>query len=168
MLITLSATSSICFAGKKFASWLFVMTHNAIYFTWATWLVWQNANMLVWLRPSFTSECVQTLFFDKGAGRVWKIWCLRTRLVTCRQWTSCNVTTTNNVTNNDVTCHNQWCHMMSQTMRIKWPILNLFRQGNVHVYSYSYTCSFFDAHKFINTACVTGHVHESVLVYKVK
>ena len=38
----------------------------------------------------------------------------------------------------------------------------------VHVYSYSYTCSFFDTHKFINTACVTGHVHESVHVYKVK
>ena len=31
MLITLSATSSVCFGAKKFASWLFMMTHNAIY-----------------------------------------------------------------------------------------------------------------------------------------
>ena len=50
------------------------MTHNAIYFTWAIWLVQQHADMLVWLRPSFTSESVQTLFFDKSAERVWKIW----------------------------------------------------------------------------------------------
>ena len=33
------------------------------------------------LRPSFTSERVQTLFFDKAAGCVWKIWCLGTRLM---------------------------------------------------------------------------------------
>ena len=30
VLITLSATRSVCFAAEKFASWLFVMTHNAI------------------------------------------------------------------------------------------------------------------------------------------
>ena len=42
------------------------MTHNAIYFTWAIWLARKHAIMLVWLRPSFTSECVQTLFFDKA------------------------------------------------------------------------------------------------------
>ena len=29
MLITLSATSSVCFADKIFANWLLVMTHNA-------------------------------------------------------------------------------------------------------------------------------------------
>ena len=35
-------------------------------------------------RPSFTSERVQTLFFDKAAGRARKIWCLGTRLAfTC-------------------------------------------------------------------------------------
>ena len=42
------------------------MTHNAIYFIWAIWLARKHAIMLVWLRPSFTSECVQTLFFDKA------------------------------------------------------------------------------------------------------
>jgi len=31
VLITLSATSSLCFGAKKIASWLFMMTHNAIY-----------------------------------------------------------------------------------------------------------------------------------------
>ena len=33
VLITLSTTGSVCFATKIFASWLFVMTHNTIYFT---------------------------------------------------------------------------------------------------------------------------------------
>ena len=32
-LITLSATSSVCFGTKKCTSWILVMTHNAIYFT---------------------------------------------------------------------------------------------------------------------------------------
>ena len=53
VLITLSATSSICLGAKKIASWLFVMTHNTIYFTSAIRLVRQHANMLVWLHPSF-------------------------------------------------------------------------------------------------------------------
>ena len=39
------------------------MMHNTIYFTWAIWLVWQHADTLVWLLPSFTSERVQTIFF---------------------------------------------------------------------------------------------------------
>ena len=43
-------------------------------------MVRQHGNMLVWLRPSFTNEGVQTLFFDKATGRVPKIWCLGTRL----------------------------------------------------------------------------------------
>ena len=36
--------------------------------------------MLVWLHPSFTSERVQIVFFNKAAGRARKIWCLGTRL----------------------------------------------------------------------------------------
>ena len=51
---------------------------NAIYFTWAIWLVRQHADTLIWLHSSFTS--VQTLFFDKAAGRARKIWCPGTRL----------------------------------------------------------------------------------------
>ena len=51
---------------------LFMMTHNAIYSTWAIWLVWQHADTLIWLRPNFTNERVQTLFFNKAAGRTWK------------------------------------------------------------------------------------------------
>jgi len=47
VLITLSATSSVCFGAKKFASWLFMMTHNAIYFTWGIWLVRQHDTTLV-------------------------------------------------------------------------------------------------------------------------
>ena len=31
-------------------------------------------------QTSFTSECVQTLFFDEAAGHTQKIWCLVTRL----------------------------------------------------------------------------------------
>ena len=54
--------------------------YNAIYFTWAIWLVRQCADTLVWLSPSFTGESIQTLFFDKAAGRTQKIWCLGTRL----------------------------------------------------------------------------------------
>ena len=96
MLLQLSASSSICFATQKeIASWLFVMMHNAIYFTWVIWLVRQHADTLVWLHSSFTSERVQTLFFDKAAGRVRKIWCLGTRLLACQlqyyinnQWTT--------------------------------------------------------------------------------
>ena len=74
VLVTLSATSIVCFGAKKFASWVFVMMHNAFYFTWAISLVRQHADILVWLRPKFTSERVQTLFSDKSAGHVWKIW----------------------------------------------------------------------------------------------
>ena len=42
-----------------------------IYFTWATWLVRQHANTLIWLRPSFTNEHVQTLLhitYEKSHG----------------------------------------------------------------------------------------------------
>ena len=66
MLITLPATSSICFGTKKFASWLFVMMHSVIYFTWAIWLVWQHADMLVWLRPSFTMWTCPDPIFRQG------------------------------------------------------------------------------------------------------
>ena len=82
MLITLLATSSVCIGAKNLqAGCLWWRKHNLLYLSnliGATSR--QHADTLVWLRPSFTSERVQTLFFDKATGRAQKIWCLGTRL----------------------------------------------------------------------------------------
>ena len=70
----------VCLAPKNLQAgylWWRVMQFTD---TWAIWLLQQHADALIWLHPSLTSERVQTLFFDKAAGCVRKIWCLGKRL----------------------------------------------------------------------------------------
>ena len=82
MLITISATSSSCFGAKKFASWLFMMTHNTIYLIpersdWCDNMPLRSYNYAPVLPVNVSRPYFSTW---PPAGRTQKIWCLGTRL----------------------------------------------------------------------------------------
>ena len=62
------------------------MTWKPKLIPWVMWLVEQHADTPVYLCPSFTSERVQTMFFNKVTGHVWKKSGLGSRHGSRRTW----------------------------------------------------------------------------------